>query len=302
MKYREQNYLRYLPAGGRLDSAESPPEHGQHFPGEQGTCQQLVREVAVGINYNGLNYAVMMASPEDLEDFALGFSLTSRVIEGREQILDIELVEADEGVLVEVTLNQRALSHFRQQRRSLAGTSGCGLCGVEALSQALSFGAVRNESFSQDVYSPLPPAEHFTDLRARFHAAQKHRELRGAMHCALYVDESGETRLCREDIGRHNALDKLIGACTAEGLDLRLGFVAVTSRCSLELIQKSVRAGIGTLVSLSSPSDISVRWAQRYHLNLLHQPASDAARIYSGADIAVNSCGAAEKPSIRDSQ
>ncbi|WOX05676.1 formate dehydrogenase accessory sulfurtransferase FdhD [Microbulbifer pacificus] len=301
MKYRELNYRRYLPKEESPDSTGSPREQGQHIPNRQGASQQLVREVAVGINYNGLNYAVMMASPEDLEDFALGFSLTSRVIERREQILDIELVEADEGVLVEITLNQRALSQFRHQRRTLAGTSGCGLCGVEALSQALSFDAARSERFSRDMFSSLPPAEHFTDLRARFDAAQKHRQLRGAMHCALYVDESGETRLCREDIGRHNALDKLIGACIAEGLDLRRGYVAVTSRCSLELIQKSVRAGIGTLISLSSPSDISVRWAQRYGINLLHQPAADVARIYSDAELALDS-STSEIHSIRDSQ
>lgn len=271
MKYSEQKFQRYsLASDDSMHAVVSQP---------------LAREVAVGISYNGLNHAVMMATPEDLENFALGFSFTSGIVDQREQILDVEMALVEEGMLLEITLSQRALSRLKQQRRNLTGSSGCGLCGVEALSQAFSIDRVAEEKLTCDFFPPLPPVAHLTELRERFLAVQTSRQLRGAMHCAIYVDQSGITRLCREDIGRHNALDKLIGACMAEGLDIRRGFVAITSRCSLELIQKSVRAGVGTLVSLSSPSDISVRWAQRYRLNLLHQPAGDAARIYSGSDL-----------------
>lgn len=271
MKYSELKFQRYCLASDDTECTE--------------VSQLLAPEIAVGISYNGLNHAVMMATPEDLEDFALGFSFTSGIVDQREQILDVEMASVEEGVLLEITLSQRALSRLKQQRRNLAGSSGCGLCGVEALSQVLSIDGVAEEKLSCDFFSPLPPIPHLSELRGRFLAAQKNRQLRGAMHCALYVDQSGETVLCREDIGRHNALDKLLGACLVEGVDIRRGFVAITSRCSLELIQKSVRAGVGTLVSLSSPSDISVRWARRYRLNLLHQPANDAPRIYSGSDI-----------------
>ncbi|WP_105104160.1 formate dehydrogenase accessory sulfurtransferase FdhD [Microbulbifer pacificus] len=271
MKYSEQSFYRYSMAGNGA-----------------GESQLLARETAVGISYNGLNYAVMMATRDDLEDFALGFSFTSGVIEQREQMLDVEVSEVEEGVLLDIRLNQRAFSRLKQQRRHLAGSSGCGLCGVEALSQALSLDRDGGDTLSCDFFPPLPPVHHFERLRERFEFAQKYRQTSGAMHCALYVDQSGDTRLCREDIGRHNALDKLIGACLGEGLDVQHGFVAITSRCSLELIQKAVRVGIGTLVSLSSPSDISVRWARRHQLNLLHQPAGDAPRIYSGTDSPLN--------------
>ncbi|WP_160153641.1 formate dehydrogenase accessory sulfurtransferase FdhD [Microbulbifer sp. ALW1] len=274
MKYSEQSYQHYCPAA---DSGSPRDE-----------IQPLASEVAVGISYNGLNHAVMMATPDDLDDFALGFSFTSGIIEQREQILDVELITVEEGVLLEITLSQRALNRLKHQRRTMTGTSGCGLCGVEALSQALSIDVLSREASADAQCSrkqnlPLPPVHHLAQMRDRFLSVQQERQLRGAMHCALYVDQAGNTRLCREDIGRHNALDKLLGACLAEGLDLQHGFVAVTSRCSLELIQKSVRASVGTLVTLSSPSDISVRWARRYRLNLVHQPKDDMPRIYSGS-------------------
>lgn len=245
--------------------------------------QPLAQEVAVAISYNGLSHTVMMATPEALDDFALGFSLTSGVISQPEQILDLVIAYKNDGILLDVTLNQRALSQLKQQRRVLTGTSGCGLCGVEALSQALS--PIPNPSQGTFNFHALPTNAHLSDLRQRFQTVQNHRQVSGAMHCAIFVSGEGETLLCREDIGRHNALDKLIGACTRSGQTMRAGFIAITSRCSLELIQKSVRAGAGTLISLSSPSDISVRWAREYKLNLLHQPAEGPARIYSAASL-----------------
>lgn len=245
---------------------------------ESRDVQPLAVERAVALSYNGLSYAVMMATPEDLEDFALGFTLSAGIVDEAVQVLDIDVAAGNEdSILVEVTLNQRALHHLKLSQRRLAGTSGCGLCGVEALEHALSPLA----AVSAGTAAVLPPASQLRDLRRRFQQAQEHRQRRGAMHAALFVDAQGATRLCREDIGRHNALDKLLGACVRNGFNLAEGFVALTSRCSLELVQKAVRLGTGTLVSLSSPSDISVRWAQKYQLNLLHQPAEGPARIYS---------------------
>lgn len=244
--------------------------------------QALAQEVAVAFCYNGISHAVMMASPLDLEDFAYGFSLTSGVIKRGDQIVDLDVEIANDSALLHISLNQRTLNQLRLSRRTLAGTSGCGLCGAEALSQVL----VSPEPEFPPQFAELPPLEHLAGLRQRFQLAQQYREASGAMHAAIFVSEEGQTRCCREDIGRHNALDKLIGACVREGLDLSAGFVAITSRCSLELIQKSSSARIGTLVSLASPSDIAVRWARQYRLNLLHQPARGPARLYSGAAFA----------------
>lgn len=243
--------------------------------------QPLAQEVAVAFCYNGLSHAVMMASPGALEDFAVGFSLTSGVVTDSDQILDLEVSQREDRVILDISLNQRSLSALKTSRRTMAGTSSCGLCGTDSLAQALK----PIDPPCRSSFGVLPPLAHFRYLRQRFQAAQENLRSSGAMHAAIYVDELGETLLCREDIGRHNALDKLVGACEREGCDLQKGFVAITSRCSLELIQKSVRSGVSTLVSLASPSDMAVRWAHEYQLNLLHQPARGAARLYAGADI-----------------
>lgn len=236
----------------------------------------LAEECALAIAYNGISHAVMMVSPSALEDFVVGFSLTSAVVGAAEDIYDIQLKRAGEAFSAEVEIASRAFWALKQQRRTLAGTSGCGLCGVEALEQALP----QLDTLS---VNPLPPAAHLVDLRTRIGEVQKLARQSGALHAALFVDESGEIVLCREDIGRHNALDKLIGALSREKRDARRGFAVVTSRCSLELIHKAVRAGFASLVSLSAPTDLCVRWARRHRLNLIHLPHHSAPRVYSPA-------------------
>lgn len=237
---------------------------------------RLAEECALAIDYNGLNHAVMMVSPTDLEDFIRGFSLSNGLLQSIEEIYDIHLDGTGEARRAEVQVSARAFWALKHQRRQLAGTSGCGLCGVEALEQALPGLAPLPER-------PLPPARHFDDLRARIAEAQQHARGTGALHAALFVDERGEPRLCREDIGRHNALDKLIGALSAARLPAHAGFAVVTSRCSLELLHKAVRAGFATLVSLSAPTALTVDWARRHRLNLIHLPHHSAPRVYSPA-------------------
>lgn len=248
---------------------------------ELGPCRPtgvstLASECALAISYNGLNQAVMMVSPEDLDDFVLGFSLSSGLIDSPAEFYDLRLSGAGEARRAEIDISSRAFWALKQQRRQLPGNSSCGLCGVEALEAAL-------PALAPLPRSPLPPPEHLDDLRTRIAAAQLQAQDSGAMHAALFVDNTGEIRLCREDIGRHNALDKLIGALTRQALDASNGFVVVTSRCSLELLHKAVRAGIPTLVSLSAPTALTVDWARRHHLNLIHLPHRSAPRVYSPA-------------------
>lgn len=237
----------------------------------------LAEECALAIAYNGISHAVMMVSPSALEDFVVGFSLSGELVGSIDEIYDIQLSRRGEAFSAEVEIGNRAFWALKQQRRHLAGTSGCGLCGVEAIDQAL-------PQLTSLASSPLPPAAHLHELRARINDAQRLARQSGALHAALYVDEHGEIVLCREDIGRHNALDKLIGALRREGRDSQRGFAVVTSRCSLELIHKAVRAGLSTLVSLSAPTDLCVRWSRQHRLNLIHLPHHSAPRVYSPGD------------------
>lgn len=240
----------------------------------------LADEVALAIAYNGLSQAVMMVSPSDLEDFVHGFSLGAGFIESIDDIYDIRLTLHGDAIAAEVQVSSRAFWALKQQRRQLAGNTGCGLCGVEALEQAL-------PDLPTLPGAPLPSANQLFDLRERVNAAQEMARRSGAVHAALFVDGKGEIRLCREDIGRHNALDKLVGALKRQRMDVRDGFAVVTSRCSLELIHKAVRAGLSTLVSLSAPTALTVQWAREHNLNLIHLPHRSAPRVYSPAPTAV---------------
>lgn len=236
---------------------------------------QLAIESALAISYNGLNQAVMMVSPLDLEDFVVGFSLANNIIQNRDELYDLQLQQVQEDSWhADLQISSRAFWNLKQQRRQMTGSSGCGLCGVEALEQAL-------PPLSPLTPSALPQAAHLQHLRQRIDAVQQLAQRSGGLHAAAFVDRHGEVVLCREDIGRHNALDKLIGALLRHKHDMRGGFAVVTSRCGLELLHKAVRVGLGTLVSLSAPTSLTVDWARRHNLNLIHAPHRDAPRIYS---------------------
>lgn len=234
----------------------------------------LAEEVALAIAYNGLSQAVMLISPTDLEDFAVGFSIGSGIVESTNEIYDVKLSGSGSALYADLEIASRAFWNLKNQRRQLAGTSGCGLCGVEALEQAL-------PELASLPGAPLPPVEWLHDLRRRINQFQPLGQHCGAVHAALFMNSQGELLLGREDIGRHNALDKLIGALLREQIDTQGGLAIVTSRCSLELIQKVLRAGIQTLVSLSAPTGLALQWARKHQLNLIHLPKHSAPRVFS---------------------
>lgn len=236
----------------------------------------LAEECALAIAYNGISQAVMMVTPTDLEDFVVGFSLGNGTVESIDDIYDLVLTGDGESRNAEVQIANRAFWELKQQRRQLAGTSGCGLCGVEALDQALPDLPVLTPA-------PLPPTAWLEGLRQRVSTFQPLGQHCGAVHAAVFMDAEGELLFGREDIGRHNALDKLIGALLRQGRSPADGIAVVTSRCSLELIHKALRAGLRTLVSFSAPTGLAVQWARRHHLNLIHIPHHSAPRVYSPA-------------------
>jgi FdhD protein len=246
------------------------------LPREESASTALAEEVALAIAYNGISQAVMLVTPTDLEDFIVGFSLGSGIIEDATDIYDLQLTGAGSAQYAQVTIANRAFWNLKQQRRQMAGTSGCGLCGVEAVEQAL-------PDLKVLPGAPLPPIEWLDGLRQRISAFQPLGQYCGAVHAAVFMNASGELLLGREDIGRHNALDKLIGGLIRQKISKEGGLAIVTSRCSLELIQKVLRAGIQTLVSLSAPTGLAVQWARRHNLNLIHLPQKSAPRVYSPA-------------------
>lgn len=233
--------------------------------GKERLCNDFVaQEVPVALVYNGISHAVMMASPANLEEFATGFSFTEGIIKSVDEILDIEVIAQPTGVELEITVSGRCFNNLKHIRRSLAGRTGCGICGRESLQQL----AVE--------IRPVVPffPEHGAIDRAvvDITAHQPLQMLAGGVHGAAWCDIAGNIQYLFEDVGRHNALDKLIGFQLIKRCGdpcVSPGFVLVSSRASYEMVQKSAIAGFGDLVSLSAATSEAVILAQKTKLNLI---------------------------------
>ena len=240
---------------------------------------KLVDEVAAAISINGIATAVMMVSPNDLKPFALGFALSEGFIEHATDVRDLEIHFPDNNALVtqltiELTISPRMFRQFKQSQQVRLGASGCGLCGTESLAQA--FPKLPALSACTDI-AP-------SDLSQARSLLNQHQELAhttGAIHAALLLSPQGEVIVCMEDIGRHNALDKVIGYALSNGLQLHDHSVIMSSRCSTELVQKAVKAKLSRLIHLASPSHQAVAMARHYGLVLIHLPKQDSPRLYA---------------------
>jgi FdhD protein len=215
----------------------------------------LAEEVPVALVYNGISHAVMMATPRDLEAFALGFSLTEAIIDSAAECYGIEVEVGAAGVAVHLEIASRAFMALKERRRSLTGRTGCGLCGVDSLDQ---------------VYRDLPQLSRAAPLKrssivralAGLKGEQPLNRLTGATHAAAWCGSDGSLVIVREDVGRHNALDKVIGAMA--GLKARDpdGFMLISSRVSVEMAQKTAMAGVAALVAVSAPTAAAIRLAE----------------------------------------
>ena len=236
----------------------------------------LVEEVAAAISINQINYAVMMITPDDIKDFITGFLFTEQIIEQAYDIHDWQIDSHELGLNIDVTLANRCMYKFASKKRALRGTSGCGICGTQALEQAF------------PALTALPACKPYRinnapQLKNHLTAHQLKAQQSGALHAAFWLDSNNQILACREDIGRHNALDKLIGyiqQVPVKPETLAKQALLVTSRCSTELIQKAVKVGIPTLISLASPSQLAVKLAKQYGLNLIHIPRQDEPNYY----------------------
>lgn len=234
-------------------------------------------EVPVALQYNGVSHAVMLATPLDLEDFALGFSLSEGIVDCAGDVHDVEPEETCQGIVLHVEVASRCLARLKERRRTLAGRTGCGLCGTESLEQAL-------PRIEQRV-APLALEVHVLSRALReMRTLQALQSATGATHAAAWCDAGGQVQLLREDVGRHNALDKLIGAVARARRDATRGFFAVTSRASYEMVQKTVRAGVGVLAAISAPTALAVRSAEAAGLCLIGFARGSDWVAYSGTD------------------
>jgi FdhD protein len=230
-----------------------------------GTSRVLTREwvpeAPVALEFNGLSYAVMMATPADLEDFARGFALTEGLARTPADVSDIAVAEVAQGWIVRAALTGLGIDKLTERVRARVAESSCGLCGIENL---------------EAVARPLPkvPAHAALDERAIFAALaalRDHQPLTkrtGAAHAAAFCDLAGAVRMVREDVGRHNAMDKLVGALADAGEDPAAGFILSTARCSYEIVEKAVRAGATRLVTVSLPTSMAVERAKQARLSL----------------------------------
>lgn len=250
-----------------------PPSRSRRFvslaPGGRGEhLREIASEVPVAISICGFGYAVMMATPADLEDFAWGFAHSERLIDHAAQVERVATRQEERGILLDIWLAEECRDRVVERVRHRVGESGCGLCGIENLDQAL---------------RPLPPVCAPADIAsdamfAALAALRNHQPLNaatGAVHAAAFASRTGAILAAREDVGRHNAFDKLIGHGLRKGLAVGDGFALLTSRCSFELVEKAALAGVRLLVTISAPTALAIERADECGLTLIALARAD---------------------------
>ncbi len=266
-----------MPVAAKI--ALPPPTVGRSVQRWQGDESDLTRrtvpeETAVALSYNRVGYAVMMASPCDLENFAVGFSLTERLIVRPDEIEELELIPVPAGIEARMWIAPARMDALLGRRRTLAGPTGCGLCGLEALDQAMREpprvpdGCRFTAAAVRDAMESLGPAQLLNQTTRAMHAA------------ALYVPGEGLVAL-QEDVGRHNALDKLAGALARTGVDPARGMVIMTSRVSVELIQKAAVMGAAVLCAVSVPTALAIRVADAAGITIAAIARGDRFEVFT---------------------
>ncbi|MBM6595687.1 formate dehydrogenase accessory sulfurtransferase FdhD [Microvirga pudoricolor] len=237
----------------------------------------LPAEVPVNFVYGGIPFAVMMATPADIEDFAYGFSLTEGIVRQASEVRGIRLEPADRGLVCSIDLSAERLRDHLARKRALSGRTGCGLCGVEDLASLPGAAAPQGRA----------PSIAVDAIRKALEALERHQPLNDvtrAVHAAAWSSLDGVLLFVREDVGRHNALDKLIGALLRAGVDPASGFVVVTSRCSFELVEKVAAFGARTLVAISAPTSLALDRARALDITLAAIARRDSMTVFHGVE------------------
>ncbi|HKA47900.1 MAG TPA: formate dehydrogenase accessory sulfurtransferase FdhD [Methyloceanibacter sp.] len=236
----------------------------------------IPEETAVAFTYNTASYAVMMATPQDLDDFAIGFSLTEGVVPSADAIETIEILEEAIGIELRIWLKADDAAEFLTRRRKMAGPTGCGLCGIESLIEAMRPPPkVRGDCV-------FAPDEIMTAIDSLFPLQELNRETRAVHGAGFYQPDSGLVAV-REDVGRHNALDKLAGALARRRTTAARGIVLLTSRVSVEMVQKSAVIGAAIIVAVSAPTALAVRMAEASGITLVAVARKDGFEVFTHA-------------------
>lgn len=251
-----------VPAAMTADTVSRPAAGILHtLSGETATVWQVPEEVPLAILFNSQNYAVMMGTPADFEDFAVGFALAEGIVASASDLSGVLVLPSEQGYAVDLSVPGHKLNRARMSKRSLEGRVGCGLCGIEDIKDAIRMPG----RLVPDV--PLAPQA----VALAYEALPRHQPMsrvNRTVHAAAWCSVDGAILQSREDVGRHNALDKLIGALARQGTDLSSGFVLMSSRCSFELVQKCAIAGIGALATVSAPTALALSLAGQAKLKL----------------------------------
>lgn len=239
-------------------------------------ARTVPEETAIALTYNGGTHAVMMATPADLEDFAVGFSLSERVVASPSEIETLDVVEADDGIELRMWLKDASAARLTERRRQIAGPTGCGLCGVDSIAAAMQPAAIVSDGVRvspQQIMAAMAalPAQQTLNIATR------------AVHAAAFARPDGSLVALREDVGRHNALDKLGGALARAEIAGRDGLVLLTSRVSIEMVQKTARLGAGLMVSVSAPTALAIRMADEAGITLAAIARADGFEIFTHA-------------------
>jgi FdhD protein len=239
----------------------------------------VAEEVPVAFVYNGRSHVVVMATPDALEELALGFSLSERIVAHAAEVERVEVVRHSRGVELQLTVPPAVAEALEGRRRGMSARTGCGLCGVDAIDEAL-----------RDVprvvgAGPVTAGALAAAGRALADNQPLNADTR-AVHAAALADADGRLLVVREDVGRHNALDKVIGAMSRSGVDPRGGFLVVTSRASYELVQKTAVAGVPLLAAVSRPTSLAIRLAESAGITLVGLLRGSGAVVYAGSGVA----------------
>ncbi|MCG7399379.1 formate dehydrogenase accessory sulfurtransferase FdhD [Caballeronia zhejiangensis] len=228
------------------------------------------QEWPVALVFNGISHAVMMCTPRDLEAFAVGFSMTEGIVERGSDIHDIEVYLRDDGVAlphaeVHLQVVQQAFASLKDKRRALAGRTGCGVCGIESIDLL----DLQPERVPDTGFLNRLAPDAIERAARELPAHQQLTKLTGGLHAAAWCDENGAVRYAFEDVGRHNALDKLIGQLILRREDTTQGFVFLSSRASYELVRKSARVGVPMIATISAPTSLAISIAKQAGLRLV---------------------------------